>query len=94
MLDTKARPQKPEEQVSNQSVVLKLWQVITKTNCTQSRGSKDMTITCVSSKPIASEPIETLRSRLGHFTANDKLRFAVNSFTLRDCPYLALKIRG
>ena len=45
MFDTKARPQKPEKQVSNQSVVLKLWQVITKTNCTQSRGSKDMTIT-------------------------------------------------
>ena len=38
--------------------------------------------------------IESLRSRFGHFTANDKLRFAVNGFTLPVCPYLVLKIRG
>ena len=37
--------------------------------------------------------IESLRSRFGHFTANDKLRFAVNGFTLPVCPYLGLKIR-
>ena len=37
---------------------------------------------------------DTLRSRFGHFTANDKLRFAVNGFTLPVCPYLVLKIRG
>ena len=38
--------------------------------------------------------LETLRSRFGHFTANDKLRFAVNGFTLPVCPYLGLKFRG
>ena len=38
--------------------------------------------------------IETLRSRFGHFTANDKLRFAVNGFTLSVCPHLGIKIRG
>ena len=38
--------------------------------------------------------IETLRSRFAHFPANDKLRFAVNGFTLPVCPYLRLKIRG
>ena len=37
--------------------------------------------------------IETLRSRFGHFTANDKRRFAVNGFTLPACQYLELKIR-
>ena len=37
--------------------------------------------------------LETLRSRFGHVTANDKLRFAVNGFTLPVCPYLGLKIR-
>ena len=37
---------------------------------------------------------DTLRSRFGHFTANDKLRCAVNGFTLPVCPYLGLKIRG
>ena len=37
---------------------------------------------------------DTLRSRFGHFTANNKLRFAVNGFTLPVCPYLVLKIRG
>ena len=30
--------------------------------------------------------LETLRSRFGHFTANDKLRFAVNGFKLPDMP--------
>ena len=38
--------------------------------------------------------IETLTSRFGHFTANDKLRFAVNDFMLPVCPHLGLKIRG
>ena len=32
--------------------------------------------------------LETLGSRFGHFIANDKLRFAVNGFTLPVCPYL------
>ena len=44
--------------------------------------------------PVPLRIIETLRSRLGHFTANNKLRFAVNSFTLPVCPYLGLKICG
>ena len=35
-----------------------------------------------------------VKMRFGHFTANDKLPFAVNSFTLPVCPYLGLKIRG
>ena len=34
--------------------------------------------------------LETLRSRFGHFTANVKLRFAVNGFTLPVCPYFGL----
>ena len=34
------------------------------------------------------------RSRFGYFTANDKLRFAVNGFTLPIFPYLGLEIRG
>ena len=38
--------------------------------------------------------LETLRLRFGHFTSGDKLRFAVNGFTLPVCPYLGLKIRG
>ena len=38
--------------------------------------------------------IETLRSRFGHITANDKLRSAVNGFTLPVCPHLGIKIRG
>ena len=38
--------------------------------------------------------LETLRSRSGHFTANDKLRFAVNGFTLPVYRYLGLKICG
>ena len=37
--------------------------------------------------------VETLTSRFDQFTANDKLRFAVNGFTLHICPYLGLKIR-
>ena len=36
----------------------------------------------------------TLRLRFSHFTANDKLRFAVNGFTLLVCPYLGLEICG
>ena len=36
---------------------------------------------------------DTLRSSFGHFTANDKLRFAVYGFTLPVCPYLGLNIR-
>ena len=40
------------------------------------------------------DELETLRSRFSHFTANDKLRFAVNGFTLLVCPYLGLEIRG
>ena len=36
--------------------------------------------------------LETLRSRFDHFTANDKLRFAVNGFTLPVFPCLRLKI--
>ena len=38
-----------------------------------------------------------LKSRFGHFTANDKvdkLWFAINGFRLPVCPYLALQIRG
>ena len=35
----------------------------------------------------------TIRLRFGHFTANDKLRFVLNVFTLPVCPYLGLKIR-
>ena len=35
---------------------------------------------------------EALRPRFDHFTANNKLRFAVNGFTLPVCPYLGLKI--
>ena len=38
--------------------------------------------------------IQTLRSRFSHFTANDKLQFAVNGFTLTVCPHLGIKIRG
>ena len=38
--------------------------------------------------------IETLRLRFGHLTANDKLRFALNGFTLLVCPYSVLMIRG
>ena len=38
--------------------------------------------------------LETLRSRFGHFTANGKLRFAVNGFMLPVCPYLEVKFRG
>lgn len=39
--------------------------------------------------------IETLRSRFDHFTANHKLRFAVNGFMLPVCPHLGLiKIPG
>ena len=34
--------------------------------------------------------LETLRLRFGHVTASNKLRFAVNGFTLPVCPYLAL----
>ena len=37
--------------------------------------------------------VETLTSRFDQFTANDKLRFAVNGFTLHICPYLGLKVR-
>ena len=36
----------------------------------------------------------TIRLRFGRFTANDKLRFVVNVFTLPVFPYLGLKIRG
>ena len=38
--------------------------------------------------------IQTLRSRFGHFTANEKLQFAVNGFTLPVCPHLGIKTRG
>ena len=38
--------------------------------------------------------LETLSSRFGHFSVNDKLRFAVNGFMLPVCPYLELKFRG
>ena len=34
--------------------------------------------------------LETLRSRFGHVTANDKLRLGVNGFTLPFYPYLGL----
>ena len=44
--------------------------------------------------PFIREKIKTLRSRFGHFTANDIRRFAVNGFTLPVCQYLGLKIRG
>ena len=44
--------------------------------------------------PVPPRIIETLRSRLVHFTANNKLQLAVNSFTLPVCPYLGLKICG
>ena len=37
--------------------------------------------------------VETLTSRFDQFTANNKLRFAVNGFTLHICPYSGLKIR-
>ena len=49
-------------------------------------GRENDTLTCYI--------LETLRSRFGHFTANDKLRFAVNGFMLPVCPYLELKFRG
>jgi len=38
--------------------------------------------------------LDTLRSNFGHFTANEKLRFAVNRFTLPFYPYLGLNIQG
>ena len=38
--------------------------------------------------------IETLRSRFGHFAANNKLQVAVNGFMLPVCPCLGLKICG
>ena len=34
--------------------------------------------------PGTKQKVETLRSRFGHFTENDKLRFAINGFTLPD----------
>ena len=37
--------------------------------------------------------VETLTSRFDQFTANSKLRFAINGFTLHICPYSGLKIR-
>ena len=52
------------------------------------------TTTTTASNTGAPKTIETLRSRFGHFTGNDKLRFAVNGFTLLVCPYLGLRIRG
>ena len=42
---------------------------------------------------VTAVSLGTLRSRFVHFTANDKLRFAVNGFTLPVCPYLGLKTR-
>ena len=47
--------------------------------------------TTTASKTGKPKTMETLRSRFGHFTGNDKLRFADNGFTLPVCP---LKIRG
>ena len=38
------------------------------------------------------ERLETLRSRSGHFTANSKLQFTVNGFTLPVCPYLGVRL--
>ena len=38
--------------------------------------------------------LETLRSMFRHFTANDKLRFAVNGFTFPVYPDWGLEIRG
>ena len=52
------------------------------------------TTTTTASNTGAPKTIQTLRSRFGHFTGNDKLRFAVNGFTLPVCPYLGLEIRG
>ena len=37
---------------------------------------------------------ETLHTRFGYLTANDRPRFAVSGFTLAACPYLGDKIRG
>ena len=37
---------------------------------------------------------ETLRTRFGYLTANDRPRFAVSGFTLAVCPYLGHKIHG
>ena len=41
---------------------------------------------------IISKEFSTVRSRFGHFTTNDKLRFGVNGFTLPVWPYLELKV--
>ena len=52
------------------------------------------TTTTTASNTGTPKTTETLRSRFGHFTEKDKLRFAVNGFTLPVYPYLGLKIRG
>ena len=46
-------------------------------------------------RAIGNNNYRHVKMRFNHFTVNDKLPFAVNSFTLPVvCPYLGLKIRG
>ena len=54
----------------------------------------DSAIQLLNNRGLVFSLIETLRLRFGHLTANDKLLFALNGFTLLVWPYLALMIRG